>query len=57
MKTKISSSEEYGTVVTLTSENEEEAEALKALWNRKGEVSSLEKRDPGTIEIELATTE
>ena len=56
MKVKISSGE-VGTVITLTSESEKESQALKDLWNRKGELLSLETWDPSTTEIEIATTD
>lgn len=57
MKFKISSSEEYGTVLTLTSEKEEEAKALKDLWDGRAELSSCEVKSETEVEIEIATTE
>lgn len=55
MKFKISSSEEYGTVLTLTSEKEEEAQALKDLWNRHAGLESFEVKSESEVEIEIAT--
>lgn len=57
MKFKTSSSEEYGTVLTLTSEDEEEAKALKDLWNRHAVLESFEVRNETEVEIEIATRE
>jgi len=59
VKVKISRSEEYGTVITLTAESKEEAEAIKDLWNRKGKPASLEvdNDNDAKAEIEIATTE
>lgn len=42
MKSEIRSSPEYGTVLVLTSETEEEAQVLKELWDRKAELESIE---------------
>jgi len=58
MKTKISSSEDFGTVVTLIAETIEEARALKDLWCDHGGLSSYHEKGqqlgPGD-ELELAT--
>lgn len=57
MKFKISSSEEYGTVLTLTSENQEEAKTLKDLWDGRAELESCEVKSESEVEIEIATRE